>query len=59
MGGIYEGAVEMGPSTIMYLPSFVNIGSVIKKLIGVDSQTHTQQSDPTSLLYFFKIRKES
>jgi hypothetical protein len=34
MGGIYEVALEMGSSAMMYIPSFIKIGSDIQKLIG-------------------------
>jgi hypothetical protein len=43
----------MGSDTMMYIPSFIRIGSGTQKLIGVD----TQQRDAISLLYFLKIRK--
>jgi hypothetical protein len=34
-------AVEMGSGAMMYIPSFIKIGSGIQKLIGViHSQTH-------------------
>jgi hypothetical protein len=33
IGGIYEYAVEMGSSAMIYMPSFIRIGSAIKKLI--------------------------
>jgi hypothetical protein len=33
-------AIWMGSGAMMYIPSFVKIGSDIKKLIGGDSQTH-------------------
>jgi hypothetical protein len=29
-----EYAVEMGSGAMIYIPSFINIGSVIRKLIG-------------------------
>jgi hypothetical protein len=40
MGGI---AIEMGLDAMIYIPSFIKIGSDIQKLKGVggDSQTHT------------------
>jgi hypothetical protein len=47
-------AVEMDLATIMYIPSFIKIGSSIQKLIwGI----HRQQGDLISLLSNFKIRK--
>jgi hypothetical protein len=45
---------------VIYVPSFINIGSGVQKLIrGIHrhTNTHGQQSDLLSLLYFFKIRK--
>jgi hypothetical protein len=32
-------AVEIGSGAMIYIPSFIKIGSVIKKLIGGDTQT--------------------
>jgi hypothetical protein len=43
MGGIYEVAVEMGSGAMIYIPSFINIGSEIQKLMGggyADTKTH-------------------
>jgi hypothetical protein len=34
MEGIYEYAVEIGSDAIIYIPSFINIGSGIQNLIG-------------------------
>jgi hypothetical protein len=55
-------AVEMGLGAVIYVPSFIKIGSGIQKLlIGIYRQTgthtHRQQRDLISLLCFFKIRK--
>jgi hypothetical protein len=47
----------MGSGAVMYIQSFIKIGSGIQKLIEEDTQTHRQQRDLISLLYFFKIRK--
>jgi hypothetical protein len=51
----------MGSGAVIYVPSFVKIGSGVQKLIGGDTHTHThprgQQRDPISLLYF--LNKES
>jgi hypothetical protein len=47
-------AVEMDSGAMIYIPSFIKIGSGIQK-------THRQRGDLTSLLLFFiffKIRKE-
>jgi hypothetical protein len=44
-------AVEMGSVAIIYIPSFINIGSGIQKLIGgIHIQTHRQEGDRISLL---------
>jgi hypothetical protein len=41
-------AVEMGSGAMIYIPSFINTGSGIQKLIQGkgDTQTHRQQGDP-------------
>jgi hypothetical protein len=50
-------AVEMGSGSMIYIPSFIKIGSGIQKLIGKATKTHRQHGDIISLLSFFKIRK--
>jgi hypothetical protein len=55
-------AVEVGSGAMIYIPSFIKIGSVIQKfiLVGGDTQTHRQHSILIRLLlfiYFLKIRK--
>jgi hypothetical protein len=51
-------AIKMGSSAIMYIPSFIKIGSAIQNLIGDgDKWTHRQHGDRISLFFFFKIRK--
>jgi hypothetical protein len=48
----------MGSGAVIYVPSFIKIGSGVQKLIWGDIQTHGQQRDLTSLpFFFFKIRK--
>jgi hypothetical protein len=48
----------MGSGVLIYVPSFIKIGSGVQKLIGGGyTHTHGQQRDLISLLYFFKIRK--
>jgi hypothetical protein len=47
-------AFEMGSGATIYIPSFIKIGSGIKKLIKGDTQTHRQHGDLISLLLFFK-----
>jgi hypothetical protein len=47
--------VEMGSGVMIYIPSFVKIGSGILKLTGGgDSQTNGQHGDLVSLLLFFQ-----
>jgi hypothetical protein len=45
-------ATAMGSGTIIYIPSFIKIGSNIQKLMGGDSQTQRQHGDLVSLLSF-------
>jgi hypothetical protein len=47
-------AVEMDSGGMMYIPSFMMIGSGIRKFV---TGIHRQQSDLISLLFFFKIKK--
>jgi hypothetical protein len=53
-------AVEMGSGAVIYIISFVKIGSGIQKLMGGGggTQTHRQLGDGISLLLFIK-NKES
>jgi hypothetical protein len=46
-------AAEMGSSAMIYMPSFVKIGSAIQKLM----EGGEQRGESISLLLFFKIRK--
>jgi hypothetical protein len=39
--GFFNQAVEMGSGAVIYIPSFIKIGSGIQKLIGGDTQTAT------------------
>jgi hypothetical protein len=41
MGEIYEVAVEMGSGAMIYVPSFIKIGSAIQKLVGGYTDTQT------------------
>jgi hypothetical protein len=50
--------VEMGSVAMIYIPSFIKIGSDIRKLIRRDSQTHRWHGDRMSLLLFLQ-NKES
>jgi hypothetical protein len=46
-------AVEMGTVAMIYIPSFIKIGSGIQKLIEGVSKTFRQHEDRISLLLFF------
>jgi hypothetical protein len=58
-------AVELNSYGMIYIPSFMNIGIGVIKLIGEDTHTHTdtdthtntQQGDRISLLLFFQNNK--
>jgi hypothetical protein len=56
--GFKKYAVEMDSGAVLYIPSFIKIGSGIKKLSG-DTETHKCHGDLISLLYFFFQNKES
>jgi hypothetical protein len=45
-------AAEMGSGAMIYIPSFIKIGSGIQKLIGRDTQTNRQHGDLISVLLF-------
>jgi hypothetical protein len=51
-------AVEMSSGAMIYIPSFVKIGSAIQIWIKGDSQTHRQHGDCIRPLSFFQ-NKES
>jgi hypothetical protein len=51
-------AVEMSSGALIYIPSFIHIGSGIQKLMEGKTQTHRQHGDLISLLLFF-LNKES
>jgi hypothetical protein len=46
----------MSPDAVIYIPSFIETGSGIQKLMG-GGFTHRQCGDLINLLVFFKIRK--
>jgi hypothetical protein len=65
-GEIFNWVAEMGSGAVIYIPSFIKIGSGVQKFIGgmhrhtqtnIHTHTHGQQCDFISLLYFFKLRK--
>jgi hypothetical protein len=48
----------MGSGAVIYVPSFIKIGSGVQKLIRWrDRHTHEQQRDLISLLYFFQNKE--
>jgi hypothetical protein len=47
----------MGSGAMIYVPSFIKIGSGIQKLIVGDSQTHRQHGDLICLPVFFQNKK--
>jgi hypothetical protein len=51
-------AVEMGSGAVIYIPSFIKIGSAIQKLIGAIHR-HTGDGDRISLLLFFQNREST
>jgi hypothetical protein len=52
-------AVEMGLSAMLYIPSFIKIGSRIQKLMWGDTQTHRQHGDRIGLLSFFQNKENN
>jgi hypothetical protein len=48
--GFMKYAAEMSSGAMIYIPSFIKIGSGIRKLIGLASQTHRQHGGHISLL---------
>jgi hypothetical protein len=50
MEEIYKYAIEMGSCAMIYIQSFIKIGSSIQKLVGGYSQTCRQHGDYISLL---------
>jgi hypothetical protein len=49
-------AVDMGSVAMIYVPSFIKIGSGIQKLIREDTQTHRQDGDRISLLQESRLK---
>jgi hypothetical protein len=47
-------AVEMGRGAMIYIRSFIKIGSGIRKLMRVHIQTRREHGDRISLLLFFQ-----
>jgi hypothetical protein len=43
-------SAEMGSDAMTYIPTFVDFGSGLQKLIGGNSQTHRQHRDRISVL---------
>jgi hypothetical protein len=58
MGGIYEVCLEMGSGVMKYIPSFIKIGSAIRKLRGGGGGIHRHTDIleiPYAYVYFFKM----
>jgi hypothetical protein len=53
--GFIKYAAELGLRVMIYIPSFIQSGSGIQKLLGVDTytDTHIEQGGHISLLLFF------
>jgi hypothetical protein len=56
--GFMKYAVEMSSGAMIYVPSFIKIGSTIQKLKWRGRITDTQHGDHVSLLFilFFRIK---
>jgi hypothetical protein len=52
-------AVEMGSGGMTYIPSFINTGSPIDKLVGKGSYTDTQAAWESHKPTFIFLNKES
>jgi hypothetical protein len=50
-------ANEMGLGAMVYIPSFIKIGSAIHRLIRGDTQAHGQHRDCIHLLSLFKSKE--
>jgi hypothetical protein len=49
MGGFMNYAIEMGSGAMIYIPSFIKIGSAIQKLIrGIHIETHRYPNTQTA-----------
>jgi hypothetical protein len=48
MGGIYEIANEMASGGMIYVPSFIKIGSGVQTLLWGDTHTYTQTHNVTT-----------
>jgi hypothetical protein len=57
MAVVMKYGVEMSSGVMMYIPSFIKIGSGIQKFMGGgDTQAHNNVNSST-YFHFFKIRK--
>jgi hypothetical protein len=53
-------AVELSSGAVIYIPSFIKIGSGIQKLIvGGHTDTHKQHGGRVSLLLFFQNKENT
>jgi hypothetical protein len=58
MVGIYELATEKGSGAMIYIPSFIKIGSGIQNVIAGDTQTGWRSHKPTLIFQIKKDRKD-
>jgi hypothetical protein len=54
MKGLMNYSVEMGSRAIIYIPSFIKIGSDIEKLIGGDTHTDREVISKGYFPFFYK-----
>jgi hypothetical protein len=55
---VSKDAFEMASGGMIFIPSFIKIGSDIQKLLkGIHMRIHRQQGDLISLLLFFRNKK--
>jgi hypothetical protein len=57
VGGIMKYAVGLDSGVMIYIPSFMKIGSGIQKLIERDTLTHRQHGDRIHRLLFFQNKE--
>jgi hypothetical protein len=55
--GFMNYIVEIGSGSMIYIPSFIKIGSTIQKLVRGNTQRHRQHGDHLSLLFFFQTKE--
>jgi hypothetical protein len=56
--GLQKYAVEKGSGAMIYIPSFIKIGSAIQKLLGGNTYRHAvSKVSSQAYFYFYKISK--